>query len=240
MSGGASDGAARVVVVFGGGGALGRAVVKAFGDAKWRVVSVDFAANDDAAQNVAIKGEPEADAKAVLAGLGDARADAVVSVAGGWSGGGIGDDGVFASTAKMLSFNVNSALTAAHVAAKVLKPDADALLVLTGALAALDATPGMIGYGMSKAATHHLLKSISAPNGGLPSGARAVAVAPVTLDTPNNRKGMPKADFSTWTPCDELAAKLLEWAANAAAAAPPPGSIVAVKTAAGATTYDVV
>jgi len=49
---------------------------------------------------------------------------------------------------------------------------------MTGALAALDATPGMIGYGIAKAAVHHLVKDLSAPNGGLPEGCKVTAVLP--------------------------------------------------------------
>ena len=33
-----------------------------------------------------------------------------------------------------------------------------------------------------------------------------------TLDTPANRAAMPKADFSSWTPCEEVAAKVGAWA----------------------------
>ena len=48
-------------------------------------------------------------------------------------------------------------MLAAHVAAKA-PLAANGLLVLTGALPALQGgTPGMIGYGISKAATHFLL-----------------------------------------------------------------------------------
>lgn len=55
---------------------------------------------------------------------------------------------------------------------------------------------------MAKAAVHHLTKSLSAEESGLPSNATVVAILPGTLDTPNNRKWMPKADTSTWTPLD--------------------------------------
>lgn len=63
----------------------------------------------------------------------------------------------------------------------------------------------MIGYGMAKAAVHQLVKSLSAPKSGLPKDAKTVAILPVTLDTPMNRKFMPKADFSSWTPLEYVA-----------------------------------
>lgn len=64
---------------------------------------------------------------------------------------------------------------------------------------------GMIGYGLAKAAVHQLTKSLSEKGSGLPEGSTAVAILPVTLDTPMNRKWMPKADFSTWTSLDFIA-----------------------------------
>ena len=60
----------------------------------------------------------------------------------------------------------------------------------------------MIGYGMAKAAVHQLTKSLAAQGSGLPSGSLVVSILPVTLDTPMNRKWMPKADTSTWTPLE--------------------------------------
>lgn len=62
----------------------------------------------------------------------------------------------------------------------------------------------MIGYGVAKSAVHHLTRSL-AKDGGLPEEAVAVAILPITLDTPMNRKWMPKADFSTWTPLEFVA-----------------------------------
>ena len=52
------------------------------------------------------------------------------------------------------------------------------LLTLTGALAAQDATPGMIGYGIAKAAVHHLVKDLAQSNGGLPKDAKVTAILP--------------------------------------------------------------
>ena len=63
----------------------------------------------------------------------------------------------------------------------------------------------MIGYGMAKAAVHHLCKSLADPKGGLPKDSTTLAILPVTLDTPMNRKWMPKADTSTWTPLEFVA-----------------------------------
>lgn len=58
---------------------------------------------------------------------------------------------------------------------------------------------------MAKAAVHQLTKSLAAEKSGLPKDSLVVAIMPVTLDTPMNRKWMPNADFSTWTPLEFVA-----------------------------------
>lgn len=63
----------------------------------------------------------------------------------------------------------------------------------------------MVGYGLAKAAVHQLTKSLALTGSGLPIDSNVVAILPITLDTPMNRKWMPKADFSTWTPLEFVA-----------------------------------
>lgn len=75
--------------------------------------------------------------------------------------------------------------------------------MLTGAAPALAPTPGMIGYGVAKAAVHQLTRSVGSDKGGLPKGSKALAILPVTLDTPMNRKFMKVDD--TWTPLEDVA-----------------------------------
>ena len=54
---------------------------------------------------------------------------------------------------------VEPAVDAARIASTFLAPQST--LILTGAAAALGPTPGMLGYGIAKAATHHLVKSLA-------------------------------------------------------------------------------
>lgn len=55
----------------------------------------------------------------------------------------------------------------------------------------------------------------------------------VTLDTVANRKAMPNADFSQWTPLDHLAVKLYSWSADVDR--PPTSSLMQVVTVDGET-----
>jgi dihydropteridine reductase len=68
----------------------------------------------------------------------------------------------------------------------------------------------MAGYGISKGATHQLVKSMGVP-GALNDRACGVGVLPITIDTPANRDAMPDADFSSWTSPEDMAMKIFEW-----------------------------
>lgn len=142
----------------------------------------------------------------VSSALGGEKLDAVICVAGGWAGGNALKD-LAKNTDLMVKQSVWTSAISATVAANHLKEGG--LFVLTGAKPALNATPGMIGYGMAKAAVHQLTKSLAAKDSGLPSESLAVAILPITLDTPMNRKWMPNADHSTWTPLEFVAEYVL-------------------------------
>ena len=108
--------------------------------------------------------------------------------------------------------SVWSSAIAAKMANKFLKPGG--VLVLPGAQPALHGTAGMMGYGMAKAAVHQLTKSLACDGAGMPANAHAFALLPITLDTPMNRKFMPDADHSTWTPLSFVAELMYKWSAK--------------------------
>lgn len=132
----------------------------------------------------------------------------------------------------MIKQSLWSSSIAAKLAAKYLSNDG--LLALTGAKAALEPTPGMIGYGLAKAAVHHLTQSLAAEKSGLPAESTVLAILPVTLDTPMNRKWMPKADFGSWTTLEYVAQLLHGWATSIGSR-PKSGSLVELITANGDT-----
>lgn len=105
------------------------------------------------------------------------------------------------STQPNLSIHLQT--ISAAIGANYLKPGG--LLALTGANPALKGTPGMMGYGLAKAAVHQLTKSLAGKDSGLPENSLVVAILPITLDTPMNRKWMPNGDFSSWTPLEFIA-----------------------------------
>ncbi len=190
---------AKRVVIYGGRGGLGSVLVNHFKAQSWWVCSVDLAANDTADANVLVdpaddwlKQEAHVCAEvAKVVGSGN-KLEAVINMAGGWAGGNAAADEFVKSCDLMWKQSVWSSAISASVASKHLKAGGGCL-VLPGAQPATDGTPGMMGYGMAKAAVHQLVKSLAAEKSGLPDGTFTAAILPVTLDTPMNRKWMPKA-----------------------------------------------
>ena len=91
----------------------------------------------------------------------------------------------------------------------------------------------MITYGLSKAATHHLVLSLAAH---LPGDASACAILPKTLDTPANRAAMPDAATDDWTPPRAIAERIRGWA-DGSERRPRSGSLVSVITQQGTTQF---
>ncbi|CAO3697190.1 unnamed protein product [Rhizopus stolonifer] len=200
------------ILVYGGAGALGRALVQHFKSKGYTVINVDLNENKEADFNTlasstgSLKDQGLALQESLSNILDNQKLSAIFCVAGGWAGGNAKNKEFLASTELMIQQSVHSSIIAAQLAALHLQPGG--LLALTGALAALSPTPGMIGYGIAKAAVHHLVYDLAQPNGGLPEGARVSALLPITIDTPMNRKFMPNADFTTWTLPSDIANQL--------------------------------
>ena len=87
-------------------------------------------------------------------------------------------------------------------------------------------------------AVHQLTKSLGAEGSGLPEGAVALCILPVTLDTPMNRKWMAKADKSTWTPLEFIGELFHGWLTTGVER-PPTGSLVKLVTTDGVTATEV-
>ncbi|XP_017330363.1 quinoid dihydropteridine reductase a [Ictalurus punctatus] len=228
---------ANRVLIYGGRGALGSTCVHHFKSKGWWVASIDIAANEEADVNVLAKicdsfcEHAEQVTSDVARLLGDQKVDAIVCVAGGWAGGNCASKDVFKNSDLMWKQSVWTSTISTYLASQHLKPGG--LLTLTGAKASLSGTPGMVGYGMAKAAVHQLCESLAGQNSGLPAGTVAVAILPVTLDTPMNRKFMPDADFSSWTPMEYIAEMFYSWATGSER--PASGSLIQLVTSGGKT-----
>jgi len=223
------------VVVYGGNGALGRQCLAAFRRNKWETIQVDFApAESDV--NIIVKPEqsPVEQQKLVQEALRrQGLVDAVLCCSGGWAGGNAADEDLLPNTQSMISSSLYSSLICASLATPTyLKPKGVIMLPGAAAVDKAAGTAGMIPYGVAKAAVHQLLNSLNSSGSGLAPGATAFGIAPITLDTPMNRTNMPKADFSTWTPLEDLAEQIFQWTR-----APPAAGMYLCETRNGKTEY---
>lgn len=205
------------VLIYGGRGALGATCVQYFKKNSWWVGCIDLTENDSADVNIVVDRDADwvSQEHAVLSKiestLNGEKLDAVICVAGGWAGGNATKD-LAKNSDMMWKQSVWSSAISATVGANHLKEGG--LLALTGANPALAGTPGMIGYGMAKAAVHQLTKSLALKDSGMPDNSLVVSILPITLDTPMNRKWMPNADFGSWTPLEFVAELFLKWTKN--------------------------
>jgi len=113
---------------------------------------------------------------------------------------------------------------------------------LPGAAAATATTPSMIGYGMAKAAVHHLVRSLAPHNAEHQhqqgqveqplSNATVWGLMPAMLDTEANRKAMPDVHkHGNWTNIDQLAQQIVVWSEQAAKDRPfASGKLVRITT----------
>ena len=228
----------RKVLVFGGKGALGNAVLQQFAAKNWSAASIDlFEAEAKIAPlgNIIIKQSYSIEEmqNAILSGIAKNKFDAIVNVAGGWAGGDVADAEMAKNAELMIRQSIFSSVASAHVAS--VAGNERSLLLMTGSAAALNPTSFMVGYGLAKAGVHHLVRSAAADPSKLPAGACVLGICPYTLDTPGNRAGMPDADYSSWTSLEYASEQILKWAENPDAR-PKSGSLVVWKTEKGSTT----
>ncbi|XP_041476888.1 dihydropteridine reductase-like [Lytechinus variegatus] len=225
------------VFVYGGKGALGSQLVNFYKSKNWWVLSADLAPNEQADANVIISElnvwtqQSEEVYSKVEEALSGQKLDAILCVAGGWAGGNAKSKDLVKNADLMFKQSCWTSVISAGVASRHLKEGG--LLQLTGAFPALEGTAGMMGYGMAKAAVHQLTKGLGADNSGLPANATALAILPVTLDTPMNRKFMANADFSSWTTLEYVSELLYKWSQGEDR--PASGSLVQLITKEGNT-----
>jgi NAD(P)-dependent dehydrogenase (short-subunit alcohol dehydrogenase family) len=203
----------KVIVVTGGFGVLGRAVV---------------AAALAAGAFVAIPGREEAgkiparDRLMVLGGVDltdfaatkqavDAFAahfgkiDGLANVAGGFRWQTLAD-GDLSGWTDLYRMNLLTAVNATKAALPHLRASHGAI-VNVGSAPAKKAGAGMGAYAASKAGVLRLTESLADEE--KKAGVRVNAVLPTIIDTPRNRADMPKADFSRWVKPEDIAKAIM-------------------------------
>ena len=211
-----TDFGGRHVVVTGGTGALGIAVVGALLEAG-AICHVPYRSEDEA------KRFPHREHKNVsLTALGDLADEAAVTTYYGgitklWASIHIAGGFAFAPIEKsdkallmgQIESNLVSAYLCSRAAVSAMRAGgAGGRIVNVAARPALEPRHGasMTAYSASKAGVAALTQALAEEVAK--DGILVNAVAPSTMDTPANRKSMPKADFATWPKVEEVAATI--------------------------------
>ncbi|HVN02384.1 MAG TPA: SDR family oxidoreductase [Caulobacteraceae bacterium] len=195
----------KIVVVTGGLGVLGRAVVAAAKAAGAKTAAVDVGQGGSDA-DLTLGGVDLVDPAAAAAAMNRIAAElggvnALANIAGGFVWTHVADGGADAWAA-MHRMNLGTALGATLAALPHLK-DRGGAIVNVAAAAATKAAAGMGPYAASKAAVLRLTESLAEELKD--DGVRVNAVSPTIIDTARNRADMPSADFSRWVQPADLA-----------------------------------
>jgi NAD(P)-dependent dehydrogenase (short-subunit alcohol dehydrogenase family) len=203
------------IVVTGGTGALGSAVVSELLASGARVVATwvveaerERIANELADQELLelveadLLSEGGAGA-AVEATLARPPLTALVNLVGGYAQGGRVHEAPPDEIERMLALNVMTAFRSCRAALPAMLDQGGGSIVCVGAKAALEPFPGASGYITSKAAVLAFVRALAVEYRD--DGIRANAVLPSVIDTPANRAAMPDADHSTWVPPLQIA-----------------------------------
>jgi len=207
--------AAQAVIVTGGTGALGRALVLhllargtrvavPYRDAKgWQALQQEAGAGERLLGFAVDLGSAEgarAFVEVAVPALGSL--DGLALVAGGWAGGAPFEQAPPDEWPRMLAQNLETVAHACRAALPRLLPRGGSI-VAVGSRAAETGGAGMAAYAVSKLAVHALVRVLALEN--RERGVRVNAVLPGTIDTPANRRAMPKADRASWTPPEAIA-----------------------------------
>jgi len=205
----------KQVVVTGGTGALGTAVVEAF---------VAAGATCHVPQRGAVATPPAPPGAQITVGIDLTDEDAVrryyeacpplwasVHLAGGFAAGPVLDT-TLAELRRQLDLNLTTAFLACREAGRKMRRAGDGgRIVNVVSRAALVPSAGTSAYSASKAAVAMLTATLAAEL--LADRIWVNAVAPSIIDTAANRDAMPKANHAAWPQASEIAATIV-WLAS--------------------------
>ena len=124
------------------------------------------------------------------------------------------------TSAVILSSNINSILKLAYNIARpvfdqMMKQNAGRIFLI-GSKPGMDAKKGkgMVAYGLAKSLIFRLAELMNQEAEG--HNVVTSVIVPGTIDTPQNRKAMPDADFNNWVTPKDIADIISYYASNAA------------------------
>jgi len=207
--------AGKTSLITGANGGLGTHVTKALLDAGFTVVGLapriqqsDFNHPNFIALRAALD-SLDAAKKAVgcvIARCG--RIDVLAHLVGGFAGGQTVAGTDDATWQRMFDANLNSAFHILRAVIPEMRKAGGGRIIAIGSRQAEEPAPTIGAYSASKAALVSLMKTVALENKD--AGITSNVILPGTMDTPANRKDMPRADVSKWV-LPASVASLIVW-----------------------------
>jgi NAD(P)-dependent dehydrogenase (short-subunit alcohol dehydrogenase family) len=220
----------QVVLVTGGSGNLGSAVVRAFHAAGAHLIVPDRSVGRLAEQFPTLAHSAghfladgvdvtqPADMAALVQEIGRrfGRLDVLANTVGGYKAGAPVHLTPLDVWTDMLNLNARSVFVASQAVIPLMLAQGSGRLIHTAARAALAGGANAAAYSASKSAVVRLVESMAAELKD--AGIMVNCILPGTIDTPDNRRASPGADFSRWVAPEAIADVILFLASRAARA----------------------
>lgn len=216
----------KTVIVTGASGNMGQAVVKKFLAEGYNVVGTivpndptPFDITNEKLEKVIVDLMSEDDAEqfvqTVVAKYGNF--DAAILTVGGFAMGGVANTKT-SDIRKQYQLNFETAYNVARPAFTQMLQQKSGRIFLIGSKPGLSAanSKGMVAYGLGKSLIFRLAELMNDEAKG--TNVITSVVVPGTIDTPQNRKAMPDADFSAWVTPEAMANVIYFYCSDDAAA----------------------
>jgi NAD(P)-dependent dehydrogenase (short-subunit alcohol dehydrogenase family) len=150
--------------------------------------------------------DPDSIAQVVTAAVSDARAPlgGVANLVGGFDAPGRVHEVALERFEEQFRLNLRATYLVTQAALPHLIDRGGGSIVCVGTRAALEPFSGAAGYAASKAAVLAFVKAIAVEYRD--DGVRCNAILPSVIDTPANRRAMPKSDHERWVKPAQIAA----------------------------------
>jgi NAD(P)-dependent dehydrogenase (short-subunit alcohol dehydrogenase family) len=210
--------AGKIALVTGANGGLGTSVTRALLDAGATVVDLSTSIQPSDFGHALFTALPADISKAETAKSAVdsvlerfSRLDILVHLVGGFVGGKTVVQTAPSTFQQMFELNVNSAFHMLRAVLPHMQHARSGRIIAIGSRAAENPGPGVGAYSASKAALVSLIRTVALES--KEAGITANVISPGTMDTPANRKAMPKEDSSKWVQPASVAS-LIVWLAG--------------------------
>lgn len=204
----------RTVLITGGAGGLGTAVVNAFVTDQWRVVTTVRPGSDAKIPDGAVRVEADVTnvtdveaAIAVATGDPEAPLGAVVNTVGAYGGGPRIHETPVDDFEALIRRNLRPTYLVTAAALPHLVAAGGGSVVCVSSRAAVAPFPRAAGYVTAKAAVLAFADTVAVEYRA--QGVRSNTVLPSVIDTPLNRRVMPDAGRDNWVSAEEIAKVIL-------------------------------